>query len=401
MNTRRVYLDYQATTPLRREVVDAMRPWLTESFGNPSSLHQSGLKARDAMATARAQMASMINAASTEEIIFTSGGTEAANLAVKGVAYASQRRGNHIVVSEIEHPSVLNSAAFLERHGFTCTRIAVSDRGFVDPEQVRAAMTPRTILICVHLVNHDIGTIEPIAQISGIAAEKGVPLFVDAVAAGGWLPIDVQVLGAQLLSVSPHRFYGPKGVGALYRNRRAPLTAVAHGGSQEGGIRAGTENVPAIVGAGVAAEIAAAELPQRVVHTRELQKRLWHGLKAAVPHIKLNGPEPGSERIMTNLNVSVEFVEAEGLALALDMQGIAIAAGPSCISKSLGISPVLTAIGLDISLARGSVILSLASEVSESDIDHAVNVFAKVTERLREMSPAWDEFKQGRIASRL
>jgi cysteine desulfurase len=353
------------------------------------------------MASARSQFASMINAASAEEIIFTSGGTEAANLAVKGVAYASQRRGNHIVVSGIEHPSVLNSAVFLERHGFNCTRIGVDAEGLVDPEKVRAAMTPQTILICVHLVNHDIGTIEPVAQISSIAAEHGVPLFVDAVAAGGWLSIDVQALGAQLLSLSPHRFYGPKGVGVLYRNRRAPLNAIVHGGSQEGGFRAGTENVPAIVGAGVAAELTRTELPQRIAHTSKLQGQLWNTLKATVPHIKLNGPEPGPGRITTNLNISVEFVEAEGLALALDMQGIAIAAGPSCISKSLGVSPVLTAIGLDAALARGSVILSLASEVSESEIDHAVKVIGKVVERLREMSPSWDEFRQGKIASRI
>jgi cysteine desulfurase len=357
-------------------VAAAMQPWFAENLGTPASQHQSGLRARDALGRARAGLAALINAASPDEIVFTSGGTEAANLAVKGVAYANQHRGNHIVLSAIEHPSVLNSVAFLEQQGFTSTRVGVDGEGRIDPDAVRAAITGRTILICVHHVNHDIGTIEPVQEIGAIAAEREITLFVDAVASGGWLPIDVQAMNAQLLSLSPHRFYGPKGVGVLYRSRRARLKSILHGGSQEGGFRAGTENVPAIVGAGVAADLARSELVQRARHTALLQNSLWNGLKAGVEYLRLNGPEPGPKRLTTNLNVSPEFVEAEGLALALDMQGIAINAGPGCLSKSFKLSPVLSAIGLDPSLARSSVILSLAAEVSKDDIDYAAGSFA-------------------------
>src|SRR6266545_1377599 len=275
---RRIFLDHQSTTPLLPEAFEAMKPFLAEDFGSPASLHQLGLRARDALATARAQVAALVNAESPDEIIFTSGGTESANLAVKGAAYANQRRGDHIVINEIEHPSVINSVEFLEKRGFQCTRVKVDPEGFVDPADVRAALTENTILICVHHVNHDIGTIEPIREIGELAADRGIPLFVDAAASGGWLPIDVQALGVQLLSLSPHRFYGPKGVGVLYRSRRARLTSVLHGGVQEGGLRAGAENVPAIVGGGVAAEMAARELAERTSHTTGLQQTLWDGL---------------------------------------------------------------------------------------------------------------------------
>jgi len=229
---RRVFLDHQATTPVLPEVFEAMRPFFSEACGSPSSLHQLGLRARDALARARAQVAALINAESPDEIVFTSGGTESANLAVKGTAYANQRRGDHIVISEIEHPSIINSVEFLEKRGFNCTRVKVDPEGFVDPADVRAALTEKTILICVHHVNHDIGTIEPIREIGELALGKGIPLFVDAAASGGWLPIDVQAMGVKLLSLSPHRFYGPKGVGVLYRNRRARLASLLHGGVQ-------------------------------------------------------------------------------------------------------------------------------------------------------------------------
>src|SRR6266496_2922278 len=304
---RRVFLDHQATTPVLPEVFEVMKPFFSEACGSPSSLHQLGLRARDALARARAQVAALINAESAEEIVFTSGGTESANLAVKGTAYANQRRGDHIVINEIEHPSVINSVEFLEKRGFNCTRVKVDTEGFVDPADVRAALTEKTILICVHHVNHDIGTIEPIREIGEIALGKGIPLFVDAAASGGWLPIDVQAMGVRLLSLSPHRFYGPKGVGVLYRNRRARLASLVHGGVQEGGLRAGTENVPAIVGAGVAAEMAARDLAGRQAQTAQLQKRLWEGVRSTIPYVKLNGPEPGRGRVSTNLNVSAEF----------------------------------------------------------------------------------------------
>ncbi|MDB6018504.1 MAG: cysteine desulfurase [Pedosphaera sp.] len=396
---RHVFLDHQTTTPVLPAVLEAMTPYFTEHFGAPASLHRHGLRARDALGKARSQIAALINAESPEDIIFTSGATESANLAVKGTAYARQRKGNHIVVSATEHLSVLNSIEFLEKQGFTCTKIKVDAAGFVDPEQVRAALTEQTILVCVHHVNHELGTIEPIREIGALAGERGIPFFVDAVASGGWLPVDVQAMGAGLLSLSPHRFYGPKGVGVLYRNRRARLNGIQQGGSQEEGRRAGTENVPAIVGAGVAAEIALREMPRRIAHTANLQRKLWESLKARIPYIKLNGPEPGPQRISTNLNVSVEFVEGEGMLLLLDMQGIAAASGPSCISKALKVSHVLEATGLDHALAQGNLVISLGKENTSEEMEYVAETFEKVVKKLRGLSPLWDEFQHGTIDS--
>jgi cysteine desulfurase len=396
---RRVFLDNQSTTPVLPEVFEAMRPYFIDYFGNPSSLHEHGLRVRDAIAAARTKVASLINAESSEEVYFTSGGTESANLAVKGVAYANQRRGNHIVVSAIEHPAVLNSVEFLLKQGFTCSRVPVDAEGRVDPEAVRARITNQTVLVAVHHVNHDIATIEPIQEIAVITQERGIPLFVDAVASAGWLPIDVQQLGASLLSLAPHRFYGPKGVGVLYRNRSARVLPILHGGSQEAGLRAGTENVPAIVGAGVAAELAARDQPIRAAHIATLQQRLWTRLHARVPFLKLNGPVPGRRRSPTNLNVSVEFVEGEGLLLICDTRGLALASGTSCVSKSLKASHVLEAIGLDHALAQGAVLMSLGQDNTEEEIDSAVEVFASAVDRLRSLSPTWDEFQKGTVDS--
>ena len=396
---RHVYLDHQSTTPVLPEVFEAMKPYFTEAFGNPSSLHQHGLRVRDALAKARTQIAALINAESPDDIFFTSDGTESANLAIKGVAYANQRKGNHLVVSETEHPSVMNSVEFLEKQGFTCTRVKVDREGMLNPEAVRAALTDKTILIAVHHVNHDIGTIEPVAEIGRIAAAKGIPFYVDAEASAGWLPIDVQAMGANLLSLSPHRFYGPKGVGILYRNRKARIVSIIHGGVQEGGRRAGTENVPAIVGAGVAAEIALREMPQRIAHTARLQKKLWDELKTKIPYVKLNGPEPGPQRVSTTINISTEFIEGEGQLLLCDLNGIAVASGSSCVSKSLKISHVLAAIGLDHALAQGNIIMSLGKDNTEEDIDYVVETFGKIVTKLRGMSPMWDEFERGIIDS--
>ncbi|MGA2173374.1 MAG: cysteine desulfurase family protein [Verrucomicrobiota bacterium] len=391
---RQVYLDHQSATPALPEVWEAMKPFLAGAFGNPSSLHQHGLRARDAVDAARTQIARLINAGSPEEIIFTSDGTESANLAVKGTAWANQRRGNHLVLSRIEHPAVLNSAAFLEQRGFTCTRLEVDRLGAVDPARVRSAITDKTILIAVHHVNHDIGAIEPIREISGVAHEKGIPFYVDADASAGWLPVDVQALGADLLSFSPHRFYGPKGVGVLYRHRRARLAGLLHGGDQEGGRRAGVENVPGIVGAGVAAEMAARELPERAARCARLQGRLWEGLRAAVAHLHLNGPEPGPRRSPVNLNISAEFTEGEGQVLLCDTRGIALAGRSGCVSKSLRPSHVLEAIGLDPALAQAAVIFSLGKDNSDEDIDYVLETFPKIVAKLRGMSPTWEEFQR-------
>jgi cysteine desulfurase len=396
---RHVYLDHQSSTPVLPEVFDAMKPYFTEAFGNASSLHQHGLRVRDALKTARQQMAALINADSEEEIFFTSDGTESANLAIKGVAYANERRGKHLVVSATEHPSVIQSIEFLEKQGWTCTRVPVNPEGIVDLKALEAAITPGTVLVALHHVNHDIGTIQSVREAGRICAEKGVPLYVDCEASAGWLPVDVKEMGAALVSFSPHRFYGPKGVGVLYRNKKARLVSILHGGIQEGGRRAGVENVPAIVGGGLAAEIALREQATRVTHVAKLQKQLWDGLKTAVPYIKLNGPEPGPRRAPMNINISTEFIEGEGQLLMCDFHGIAVASGSSCVSKSLKISHVLAAIGLDHALAQGNIIMTLGKDNTEEEIDYVIASFAKIAEKLRSMSPMWDEFKRGIIDS--
>jgi cysteine desulfurase len=396
---RHVFLDHQSGTPMLPAAFEAMRPYFTEAFGNPSSLHQHGLRVRDALKKARQQMAALINADSEEEIFFTSDGTESANLAIKGVAYANERKGKHLVVSATEHPSVMNSVEFLEKQGWTCTRVGVNAVGVVNLDELRAAITPQTVLVAVHHVNHDIGTIQPMREVGKICAEKSVPLYVDCEASAGWLPVDVKDFGAALVSFSPHRFYGPKGVGVLYRNKKARLVSIIHGGVQEGGRRAGTENVPAIVGGGAAAEVALTELPQRMAHTAALQQRLWDGLKAQIKFIKLNGPEPGPLRVSTNINISTEFIEGEGQLLMLDHMGVAVASGSSCVSKSLKISHVLGAIGLDHALAQGNIIMTLGQGNSAEDVDYTVETFAKIVTKLRGMSPMWDEFERGIIDS--
>lgn len=396
---RQVYLDHQASTPVLPEVFEAMKPYFTEFFGNASSLHQHGLRVRDALKKARQQMASLVNADSEEEIFFTSDGTESANLAIKGVAYANEKRGKHLVISATEHPSVMNSVEFLERQGWTATRVGVDSQGLIHLEELEAALTPQTVLVAVHHVNHDIGTIQPVRDVGRICQAHNIPLLVDCEASAGWLPIDVKQFGASLVTFSPHRFYGPKGVGVLYRNRRARLVSILHGGVQEGGRRPGTENIPAIVGAGLAAEIALRDMTERIEHARTLQLRLWEGLKKSVPFLKLNGPEPGPNRIPTNLNLSTEFIEGEGQLLLCDLNGIAVASGSSCVSKSLKISHVLAAIGLDHALAQGNIIMTLGKDNTEADIDYVVETFAKIVEKLRGMSPMWDEFERGLLDS--
>ena len=394
-----IYLDHQATTPLRPEVLEAMQPSLRGQFGNASSLHRLGLEARDALDRARQQVAAFIRAGSPEEIIFTSGGTEATNLAIKGAAWAARRRGNHLVVSTTDHPTVLRSVEFLESQGFRAAKVKVNGVGRLDPQEIAKAITDDTCLIAIHHANHETGVIQPVQEIADIAADRGVPLFIDATMSAGWLPVDVSRWGSVLVALTPHRFYGPKGVGILYKNRRVRLTPLMHGGDQEDQLRAGTENLPAIVGAGVACEIAGRELPQRRERARQLQEQLWNGLRKKIPYVRLNGPEPGPERLPTLLNVSFEFVEGEGIVLMLDVQGIAVASGSACISRSLKVSPVLEAMGIVDTLARGSVLFSPGAENTPEEIDLTIDAVVNVVERLRAMSPAWDDFQRGTVAS--
>ncbi|MBI4027352.1 MAG: aminotransferase class V-fold PLP-dependent enzyme [Verrucomicrobia bacterium] len=400
MPSRAVYLDHLSATPVDKRVFEAMKPFFMETFGNPSSLHRHGLRVKDALNRAREQFALLINAASSDEIIFTSGGTEANNLAVKGAAYANQRRGNHIVVSAIEHPSVLESVAFLEKTGFRVTRVRVDSQGIVDPEEVRRAITDHTILIAVQHANHDIGAIQPVAENGRIAARKGIVFFCDATASGGWVPLDVQTMNVGLLSLAPHRFYGPKGVGVLYQHRNARLAPIIHGGSQENGRRAGVENLPAIVGGGMAAELARRVMPQRNAHAKKLQKRLLKKLLAKVRYAQLNGPPPGPLRSPCNISLAVKFVEGESLLLMLDHHGVCVAGGAGCVARSLRMPYVLNAIGLDPSLARGTILMTLGRDNSEKEMDEVAETIKKAVEKLRGMSPIWEEFQRDKAGSR-
>jgi cysteine desulfurase len=371
---RRVYLDHLSGTPLAPEVREAMRPYFEE--------HHHGLPAREAIATAREQCAQLIGG-TPEEILFTSSGTEANNLAVKGTAFAQRECGNHIVLSNIEHPSIEQSVAWLEGNGFEATRVPVDAVGRVSPEAIAAAITDQTILIATHHASHDLGTLQDIPAIGAIAAARAIPFLVDATASGGWLPIDVAAANISLLTLAPHRFGGPQGAGVLYRNRRAPLAPIIHGGTQEDGFRAGTENLAAIIGAG-----AAAALP--LVDTAALQHQLHAGLMKTIEPIRLNGAELGAGRLPTHLNYSIEGIEGEGLALALDLQGIAIASGAACVTKNLAVPPALTAIGLDAASAKGNVLLSLGRDTTAADIDHVLEIIPKQVVKLRSLSPAWD-----------
>ncbi len=383
-----IYLDHLTTTPPLPEVVDAMQPWLRAQFGAAASLHKLGLEARDAIDESRMRLAKLVNAAEPEEIIFTSSGTEAINHAVKGVALANHRFGSHIVTTGIEHPAVLGSIAWLESQGFSSTQVGVDGQGRVDPGALGQAMTDETILVCLHHANHDLGTVQSITDVAELTGARSISLFVDATASSGWLPIDVQQLGIDLLALAPHRFYGPKGVGVLYKNRRARVEKLLHGGMQENEFRAGTENVAAIAGSGVAAEHAKAALAQGAAHAAKLQVRLLKGIRQAVQGVHLNGPEPDDGRLPHQLNLSTEGVEGEGQALMLDMQGVAIAAGAACTTRSMRLPPALLAIGRDADLAKGTTLWGIGRDTTEAEIDLAVESFAVVTARLRSMTPA-------------
>lgn len=379
---RRVYLDHLSGGPLASEVRAAMRPWLEEIHGNASSLHWHGLKAREALDSAAAQCAAMIGAPA-DDLVFTSSGTEANNLAVKGVAEAQRDRGSHLILSNIEHPSIDQSVAWLEQQGFTATRVPVDGEGRLTAAAVAESVTDQTILIATHHANHDLGTVQDLPALGAVAAERGIPLLIDATASGGWVPIDVEAHPISLLTLAPHRFGGPQGVGVLYRNPCVPLSPQLHGGGQQGGWRAGTENLAAIVGAG-----AAATLP--VIEVGPLQEQLHAGLQERIEKISLNGPTPGVERLPTQLNYSMAGLEGEGLALALDMQGVAIASGAACVTQNLAIPPALAAIGLDVAQAKGNVLLSLGRDISTADIDHVLEIIPKQVDKLRALSPTWD-----------
>ena len=380
----RIYLDYAATTPTHPEVLKAMLPYFTEAFGNPSSIYSCGQEAKGAVEEARAKVAGLIGARD-EEIVFTSGGTEADNFALKGVAFANEGKGNHIITTSIEHHAVLETCKFLERRGFSVTYLPVDKYGLVDPDDVRKAITEKTILISVMHANNEVGTIEPIAEIGKIAREAGVYFHTDAVQTVGHIPVDVNELGVSLLSISAHKLYGPKGVGALYIRKGTKLVSFMHGGEQERGRRAGTENVPGIVGFGKAAELAGQEMNEEAERLTRLRDKLIQGLLERIDHIHLNGHPV--KRLPNNVNISVDFVEGESMCLNLDLEGICASTGSACSSGSLEPSHVLLAMGLHHEQAHGSLRFTLGKWTTEEEIERVLEVLSRVVAKLRAMSP--------------
>ena len=383
----RIYLDHAATTPVDPRVVEAMIPYFTANFGNPSSIYQEGQRAKRAIEESREKVAELLGAADAREIVFTGGGSEADNLAITGVARAYREKGNHIITSAIEHHAVLETCKDLEKHGFTVTYLPVDEYGLVDPEAVREAITGQTILISVMHANNEVGTIQPIAEISKIAHEKGVLFHTDAVQTVGSIPLDLKELGVDLLSLSAHKFYGPKGAGALYVKRGTRLRRLIHGGAQERRLRAGTENVAGIVGLTNALELAVAGLDKTVPHLVELRDYFIKELLARVDHVKLNGHP--TKRLPGNISVSFEFVEGESILLNLDRKGIAASSGSACTSGSLDPSHVLLAMGISHETAHGSLRLTLGKENTKEQLDYVLGVLEETVTRLREISPLY------------
>ena len=381
---RRIYLDHAATTPTHPEVVRAMLPYFTDGFGNPSSICSYGQEAKGAVEEARTKVAGLIGAR-TEEIVFTGGGTEADNSALKGVAYASEHRGNHIITTSIEHYAVLEVCKFLEKRGLRITYLPVDKYGLIDPDDVRKAITNKTILISVMHANNEVGTIEPLEEIGKIAKEGGIYFHSDAVQTVGHIPVNVDGLNVDLLSISGHKFYGPKGVGALYVRKGTKLVSLMHGGEQEKRRRAGTQNVPAIVGLGKAVELAGQEMDKEAERLAHLRDKLIKDLGEKIDHTRLNG-HPG-KRLPNNVNVGVDFVEGESMLLNLDLEGICASTGSACSAASLKPSHVLLALGLSPEQAHGSLRFTLGRENSEADVDRVLKVLPGIVTKLRAMSP--------------
>lgn len=379
-----VYLDNTATTPLDPRVLDAMMPFLGEFYGNPSSLHRRGAGPRDAVENARDQVARLIGA-DRKEIIFTSGATEANNLALKGTVWASGSGSGRIALSAVEHLSVLNPAKRLERMGYSVTTIPVDGNGVVDPENVAAAMTDDTLLVSVNLANPEVGTLEPIKEIAEVTKKHGVPLHCDATAAAGWVPIDVKDMGVDLVTLSAHTLYGPKGSGALFLKRGTRVVPLMDGGPQEGGLRAGTENVPGAVGLGKAAEIAISEMDGVSKRLPALRDELIEGLTDSVEGVVLTGHR--SARLPGHASFCVKGVEGEALLTDLDRRGIAAASASACASVALKVSHVLEAMGIDSTLARGSLVFTLGRSVESPQIKEVLRAVGTAIKRLRDLSP--------------
>jgi cysteine desulfurase len=380
---RRVYLDHNASTPVHPEVLAAMLPYFSEQYGNPSSIHGFGREARDAVEAAREEIARFLGVAK-EEFVFTSGGTESDNLAIKGVAHAHGK--GHLITSQVEHHAVLRTCQALERAGFAVTYLPVDGHGLVDPDDLRRAIRPDTILITIMYANSEVGTIMPVAEIGRIAREHGVPFHTDGVQAFGKIPFDLQELGVSLFSCSSHKIYGPKGLGGLYVRKGTRMVSIQHGGDHERRRRAGTENVPAIVGFGAAVALRARDMHEEAVRVRGLRDRLWEGVQARVPDVRLNGHP--TERLPGTANLGFRGIEAESLILALDLKGIGASAGSACTSGSLEPSYVLTAMGIPTEWALGALRCSLGRSTSTEDVEYVLEALVAAVERIRAMSPA-------------
>ena len=378
-------MDHAATTATDVEVFEEMKPYFALKYGNPNSIHSFGQETRDAVEEARGKVAHLIGA-NPAEIVFTAGGTEADNYAIKGIAWANQNKGNHIIASKIEHHAVLHSCRFLEKQGFKVTYLTVDKYGLVDPEEVKKAITDKTILVTIMHANNEIGTIEPIKEIAKIAKEAGVYFHTDSVQTVGHIPIDVNDLGVDMLSISGHKFYGPKGVGVFYLKKGTKIVSLMDGGAQEKNRRASTENVPGIVGIGKAAELAEKRLAKGVEdRVVKLRDKLIKGIMDKIGNVRLNGHP--TNRLSGNANLCFEFIEGESMLLNLDMLGVAASSGSACTSGSLEASHVLLAIGLPPEIAHGSLRLTLGKDNTEEEIDYVIGILPGIIEKLRALSP--------------
>ncbi|MCX5991688.1 MAG: cysteine desulfurase NifS [Chloroflexi bacterium] len=386
---RKTYLDNAATTPLLPEVLEAMLPYLKDVYGNPQSIHNWGDEAREAVEDARGSVASLIGA-KPEEVIFTSSGTESNNFAIKGLATAQQSKGKHIVISSIEHFSVMHSARTLEKAGFEITPVPVDKYGLVDPKEVASSIRKDTILVSIMHANAEVGTIQPIGEIARLAKDAGAIFHTDAVATAGTIPVDVNKMGIDALSLAGNQFYGPKGVGALWLKKGTRIIPLLDGGVQEGGRRAGTENVPGIVGLGKAAELAKAEMNSRMARLSALRDGLIKGLPSKIQYATVTGHP--TQRLPGNASFSIEFIEGESMLILLNQQGIAASSGSACTSRALKASHVLTAMGIPPELSHGSLLFSFGLGNTEEDVDHVLAALPPIVERLRKMSPLYDKF---------
>lgn len=386
--THRIYLDHAATTPVDPQVLEAMLPYLTNGFGNPSSIHSFGRETRKAIEDARAVIAKEIGASATNEIIFTGSGSESDNLAIRGIAYAYRQKGNHIITSSIEHHAVYDTCKALEKEGFKVTYLPVNEVGLVSVEAVVNALTPETILVSIMHANNEVGTVQPIAEISKILRERKIFFHTDAVQTVGTIPVNVQDLGVDLLSMAAHKFYGPKGVGALYVRKGIKLNQLIYGGAQERNRRAGTENIAGIVGMAKALEIANANLEANSKRILELREYLIDNILNKIDYVRLNGDR--KQRLPGNANFSFEFIEGEALLLNLDLKGIAASSGSACTSGSLEPSHVLLSMGICHEIAHGSLRISIGKANTKEDIDYLLEVLPEIVNKLRAMSPLFN-----------